>query len=861
MLRQFEAIKSQHRDAILLFRLGDFYEMFGADARDGARLLGLTLTQRQGTPMCGVPHHAARSYIARLLELGRKVAICEQVGEPDGRTLTERRVVEVVSPGSVYEPDFLDSRANNYLVAAAVERDTLALGWCDVSTGELTLAAFPAGGEPDAALDQILARLSPREILLQESLVESSRVAARLVRRDSGIVANRIPDWSFSIDAGERRLSETLAVRNLAGFGFSPGDAELFTAAPLLDYLEHNARHALGHLHTVRRFREDDVVVLDEATIRSLELVRSMRDDSGEFTLLAVIDQCRTAMGSRLLRRSLLAPPRDRGEIERRLDRVEALYIAQGTLERVRRLLDDGYDLERLVGRLGVEKAHPKDLIAIARTVTVCHELAEVVPEVFPAPPGDGAAQRDLIDRILATLDDDPPIAVSDGGVIRDGADPEVDRLRALSAGSRQVLEEYLETLRRSTGIGSLKLKYNRMLGHFLELPRSQASRVPEEFIRRQTLATAERFTTTRLSELETEINNASDAAREREQELFLALRERVAGESAALLSIATWLAECDMLAALASCATRSGYRRPRLVDEPIVAIDGGRHPVVEAHMPSGSFVSNDVHLGNDARFALITGPNMAGKSTVLRQTALIAILAHVGSFVPADDATIGTIDRIFCRVGANDNIARGESTFLVEMSETSNILRNATAASLVVMDEVGRGTSTHDGLAIAWAVVEHLLERIAARTLFATHYHELAGIDHPDLVHLAMAVRHTDDEVVFLKKLRPGTADRSYGVDVARLAGLPDTVIARARVLLAEFESGAAPAGRPAAEVGLAHASRTGSAAHASDTTLPGLFSAEELLATELRGLDPDSLTPREALDLIYRWRTSLGR
>jgi DNA mismatch repair protein MutS len=887
MFQQYERIKSRHRDAIVLFRLGDFYEMFGADARDGARILGLTLTHRQHMPMCGVPHHAARSYIHKLLHSGRKVAICEQTSTPDGKGITDRDVVEVLSPGAVFDLDYLDPRVSNFIVAVCRIDAHIAVGWCDISTGELEIAAYPvddAPGTADGIVSRELARLAPREILVQESLLESTRTLSRLLTEEGSVVVNRLPDWAFHREQSLRRLTELFAVRTLRGFGVEDDDPALAPAGALIDYLQDNARHVLGHISRLRRHVDATTVILDDATIRNLELTRNMHDGGAGYTLIEVLDECATAMGSRLLRRRILAPARDVAEITTRLDRVEELYHDQTRLQSLRRDLARAHDLERLVGRLGVDKAHPKDVLAIASTLSAAATVFAAIPGWYRQNPEEEETLASLERTIRETLADEPAVALNEGGIIRPGFDRDLDELRQVRTESRRILNEYLEEQRKATGVSSLKIKYNRVLGHFFEVPASQAARLPEAFIRRQSLANAERFTTTRLGELEDRINNAGESADEREQELFLALRRTAAQAIPLLTTVAGRLAEVDVAATMAYVATIRGYRRPRLVDEALLEIVGGRHPVVEMHLPPGEFVDNDVTLRADGmRFALITGPNMAGKSTVLRQTALITLLAHVGAFVPAEEARIGLVDRIFCRVGASDNIARGESTFLVEMNETSNILRNATDRSLVIMDEVGRGTSTHDGLAIAWAVTEYLLNDARCRTLFATHYHELASLRHPGFAALGMAVEHSATSLVFLKKLRPGGGDRSYGVDVARMAGLPETVVDRARTILAGLEGGSFPQGglsgvaggeeggeaampRGAAP-GAAASGATGTASTTPGAAPPapprpdGLFDPLELLHSELLSVEPDTLTPRQALDLIYRWKNDLKR
>ena len=853
MLEQYERIKARHRDAILLFRLGDFYEMFGDDAHDGARILGLTLTRRQSTAMCGVPHHAAVSYIHRLLHAGRKVAICEQTSTPDGKNLTSREVVEVLSPGAVFDLDYLDPRSSNYLLALARAGDRITSAWCDISTGELGITAAFAEEDAEQVLRRELARIAPNEVLVQESLLESSRTLAAQAGPDSRMVVNRIPDWGFSRDDSRRRLEEILGVVSLAGYGIDDDDPALTPVSALLDYLEDNARHVLRHIGGVHRHRDETRLLLDDSTIRNLELLRNLQDRGDSYTLISVLDECSTAMGSRRLRREVLAPPRDAETIRLRLNQVADLYHRQTDLQSLRLALGAVHDLERLVGRLGVEKAHPKDILGIARTVAAAETVAARIPEWFAGPnalllttPEEAGTLRALADRICRTLDDEPAVALKEGGIIRAGYDEQLDQLRALRSDSRRILDEYLQEQRALTGIGSLKIKYNRVLGHFFELPASQSARLPQEFVRRQSLAQVERFTTPRLADLEDRINNAAEQADSREQELFLQLRSEAADTIPLLSALARRLAEVDMAAGLAHAATRNGWVRPELSERSLLEITGGRHPVVERHLPAGDFVENDLTLEpEETRFLLITGPNMAGKSTVLRQTALIVLMAHIGSFVPARSATIGLTDRIFCRVGASDNIARGESTFLVEMNETSNILRNAGPKSLVIMDEVGRGTSTHDGQAIAWSVSEYLLEQVRARTLFATHYHELSALEHPHFAAQGMAVEHSGDRIVFLKKLRAGVGDRSYGIDVARMAGLPEAVINRARVILDELErsSPESPTITPPNEEPTAE-----------------LFSPRDYILSELASLDPDRIAPREALEFIYRWRSQLG-
>ena len=862
MMRQYQELKSAHADATLLFRLGDFYEMFGEDAQRGAAILGLTLTKRQEVPMCGVPYHAARGYIARLLRAGIKVAVCEQISlQSDTPGLAERQVVEVLSPGTVFEDDYLESDRNNYLMAVAVSGSLFVAAWIDASTGEFMVAERPLvrGGEAlDTLLQREIARLSPAELLLQESLTEQSSYARALYGERGTRIVSRYPDWSFDPAIGHRRLCELFGTENLQGFGFVPRDAVLGPVAVLLDYLEHNARHLLRHVRTIVRHEDERLVILDESTQRNLELIRNLNDGSKQFTLLSVLDHTLNPMGGRLLRRRICAPSRDLAEIERRTSRVEALYRNQPVLSHVRSVLRGAFDLERLIGRLGVDKAHPRDIRAIADTVAVALELHAHLTERLSVPlldvrndPSIERSARELADRIHATLVDEPPVIATEGGIVRDGVDPEIDRLRALESDGRAILEAYVEEERRRSNINTLRLRHNRVLGHFFEVSRAAAAKVPTHFVRRQSLANAERFGTDRLSELEQQIAGAGASAAEREQELFEQLRNHTAQRIGELHAVAAALAELDVTQSLAHAATRHGYTRATLVEEPIVRIEEGRHPVVEAARPAGEFVPNSIRLEQlTPRFALITGPNMAGKSTVLRQTALIVLMAHIGSFVPAAHAVVGQTDRIFCRVGASDNIARGESTFLVEMNETSLILRNATRASLVIMDEVGRGTGTRDGLSIAWAVSEYLLHKIGARTLFATHYHELARIEHPALLRLKMAVDHSGERIIFLKRLEEGAGDRSYGIDVALMAGIPREVINRARLLMEKLDT--------THNVSPEQPELFDAPFEIAADAQPGrsVFDETELqILSELNALQPDELTPRRALELLYEW------
>lgn len=852
LMEQYRRIKSSHREEILFFRLGDFYEMFERDALEVSALLNLTLTKRQDAPMCGIPYHAAHSYISRLLKAGRKIAICEQTSTPGNlRGLMDREVVEIITPGTTVEEDYLDSRSNNYLVSIGRVRDTLGLAYVDVSTGEF--CALSVREDAPATLRKELFRLAPREALVQQSLLDDPEIAQILHERE-GLILNRFPDWSYDLAEAAAALKSRFGVASLKGFGFSDDDPALAPAGVLVRYLEDALRGAVPYLEGLRSRREESFADIDESAQRNLEIDRNLQDGGRAFTLLDVLDSTRTAMGARLLKQWLLRPLRDPEAVRRRLDAVEGLYRNQRTLEKLRTCLGACLDLERLASRVALDKAHAKDLLGVKISLDTIRDAADLLREearsapelalgLDPETESELRAAADLIGRSIL---DEPSVLLTEGNLIRPGFDPELDALRDLRDSSRSVLESYLEEERAATGIQNLKIRYNRILGYYLEVTKGGLSQVPSHFIRRQSLSTGERYTTDRLADLESRINGAQERIVERERERFLEIRGAVKVSVPRLLEAARACARVDCLASFAYTATARGYTRPEVVDSGVLRIVEGRHPVVEANLAGGGFVPNDVFLDSrGVSFALITGPNMAGKSTYLRQNALIVLLAQAGSFVPAGEAEIGVVDRIFCRVGAQDNLARGESTFLVEMHETAYILNNAGPRSLVIMDEVGRGTGTLDGLAIAWAAAEYLLDVLGCRTLFATHYHELTALDHPKLVNRSLAVRESDGEVVFLKRVVEGPAAGSYGLHVAGLAGIPAPVLARAREV----------------RENLARKERDlpGSVRRPAEPAQAALFSNEDLVLEELRSLDPDRITPLEALSRLARLKKLL--
>jgi len=862
MLDQYRRIKARHRDEILFFRLGDFYEMFNEDAQEASTLLDLTLTKRQGQPMCGIPYHAAKAYIARLLKAGKKVAICEQRPIAGKRGLMDREVVEVITPGTTVEDDYLEQSSNNYIADICLLKEYLCFAYLDVSTGEFKAYSIASheGEKSGEAIRAELYRLSPRELLVQQSVLDQPKFFQ--VIRESGATIEPQPDWAYDPIHSLEVLKKKFGLASLKGFGFEDQDPALATAGHLLEYVQEMIHRDCLHVRALLRYEQQQFVLLDEATKRNLELVKNLSDSTRRDTLLDVIDRTRTAGGTRLLRQSLFQPLRERVQIEARLEAVAFLYHNQLLLGEVRKTLYGVLDIERLISRLAVDKANAKDLRALRDSLDAGLSLFRMLEAAAPPlglkpamSPEHIQACRRVIDTIDEAILDDPSVVLTEGNLIRDGYNDELDDLRNTHRNTQAVLETYLEEEKERSGIQNLRIRYNRVIGYYLEVTKGNLANVPEHFIRRQSLVGGERYTTDRLADLESKINGAQERIIELEKRLFLETREHIKKYIPALLECSHSISQIDCLASLAQAATEHGYTRPEISENAEIEIVNGRHPVVETCLPYGDFVPNSISFSRaDQWFVLITGPNMAGKSTVLRQTALIVLLAHVGSFVPADAAKIGLVDKIFCRVGAQDNLARGESTFLVEMHETAFILNTATEKSLVIMDEVGRGTGTLDGVSIAWAVSEYLIRRIGCRTLFATHYHQLTTMAIPGIRNMMMSVIEHDGDVSFPKRLEEGASSGSYGIHVARLAGLPDEVIVRASAIEAHLGT---------LERGLIEGTRGG--AVSEKTTPPAaeepqgsraafdeLFSREDLVIAELKNLEPDTITPLKALQIL---------
>jgi DNA mismatch repair protein MutS len=849
---QYRRIKRDHPGEVLFFRLGDFYEMFAEDALEVSALLNLTLTSRNGQPMCGIPYHASRTYIARLLKLGKKVAVCEQISEP-GKGLVERKVVEVITPGTAVDDDYLDKGNANYLAALAAGRAVLSLACIDISSGDFRATSFPR--ENSAKLRQELEGLQIREIIVQESLLEKKGDLALAILERSGLVVNRWADWLFDQQRGRDRLCRQFNIPNLRSFGLDDSSPEIIAAGALLDYLDDTAKSVLPHVRGLVVYQDSEYTGIDESTQRNLELVKNLREGDSRYSLLEVMDETLTAMGRRLLKWRILHPLRDVAAIMARFDMVEMFYRDQGILGVLRDILNKTPDLERLTGRVAMDRAHGKDMLAIKNSLDSLDQILPVIQEFplsfenprirdFDSRRGGFARLLDLRELLARALAEDPSVLLTEGNLIRDGYNDELDEAKKLRDNGRQLLEDYLEEERQKTGIPGLKIRYNRIIGYYMEVSKIHLNRVPPHFIRRQGIAGGERFTTNRLSAMESEINGAQDRIIELERTLFLNLRDIVKGSLGDLSATAVLLAELDAAQSMARAATVRRWVRPKVEEGSALRVLEGRHPVVEAHLPQGEFIPNDVTLEADLSFVLITGPNMAGKSTYLRMTALIVLMAQAGSFVPAREALVGIADRIYCRVGASDNLARGESTFLSEMNETAYILNTATDKSLVIMDEVGRGTGTKDGLSIAWAVCEDLLDRVKCRTLFATHYHELSLITHPRLANRSMDVLNRDGEILFLRRIKEGPSAESYGLHVARLAGLSTAVLGRAETIMDHLRD------RERQLMGLPPV---------PSQPAPKTDAMFLRLAQEISALDPDNITPMDALNLISKWKRIL--
>jgi len=857
MMAQYQRLKKKYQDCLLFFRMGDFYEMFYEDATIAARILGITLTSRAHgksakVPLAGVPWHSADTYVARLIKAGYKVAICEQIEDASqAKGIVKRDVVQVVTPGTTVSDRVLSQERNNYLVAIDQRDGLTGLAVVDLSTGEFELQELE-----DSHLEGTLERLAPAEVLVPTGKEKAYRdLIARLL---PAAAVSTMDDWRFAHDQAYQTLIGHFQTTSLKGFGCENLPLAVGAAGAALQYLKDNQRSALSHIRSLSTVSPSDYMILDATTVRNLEILRPLREGVKGATLGSVLHRVKTSMGARLLERWLRQPLLSRERIEERLDAVQDLVDDASVRRELGTSLKDIADLERLIGKVGCGRANARDLNALKDSLEIIpkikKDLGESSAGLLKETRDRLSEMRPVVEIIGSSLVDDPPMALNDGGLIRDGYHQELDDLRQVSGEGKGWIARLQEEERQRTGIRSLKVGYNKVFGYYIEVTKPNLSKVPETFIRKQTLTSAERFITPELKEQEARVLGAEDRIKELEYKLFLEIREQVGAAAGEIQNNARLLSRLDVLISLAAVAVENDYCRPVVDEGEQIVIRQGRHPVVEKLIQGEEFVPNDTLLDNHSdQILIITGPNMAGKSTYLRQVGLIVLLAQMGSFVPAREARIGLVDRIFTRVGASDSLATGESTFLVEMNETANILHNATPRSLLLLDEIGRGTSTFDGLSIAWAVAEyiHNTSGLSAKTLFATHYHELTelALILPRVRNYNVAVKEWQDHVVFLRKIVEGGCDHSYGIQVARLAGLPAEVIDRAKEVLANLEEAElTPNKLPRLALG-AHAPPMAGSSQLS------LFTAGEHPVLEtLRSTDVDRITPLEALSLLHR-------
>ncbi len=872
MMQKYLETKKEYPDCILFYRLGDFYEMFFEDALTASKELEITLTGKncglkERAPMCGVPFHAVEGYLNKLVAKGYKVAICEQVEDPKmAKGLVKREVVRVVTPGTNLDTQALDETKNNYIMCIVYIADRYGVSIADVTTGDYFVTELDTERK---LLDEIH-KFTPSEIICNEAFYMTGMDFEDLKHR-LNIAIYSLDSWYFSDETAKNTLLSHFKVADVQGLGLEDYGSGTVAAGALLKYLYETQKNSLGNMTSLQLYSTGKYMIIDSSTRRNLELVETLREKQKRGSLLWVLDKTKTAMGARMIRSFVEQPLIEKAEIERRLDAIEVLKEHAMTREEIREYLNPIYDLERLIGRVTYQTANPRDLIAFKSSLEMLPFLKHLLEE-FKAPLlRDIQADLDPLEDIFALIDasiaEEPPISIRDGGILKEGYDEEIDKLRHAKTEGKGWLMELEAKERERTGIKNLRIKYNKVFGYYLEVTNSYRDMVPDDYVRKQTLTNAERFITADLKELEDIILGAEDKLVALEYEIFRDIRDKIAGEVQRIQKTAKAVAGIDVFSALALVAEHGNYCRPSLNEKGVIDIKNGRHPVVEKMINNDIFIANDTYLDNKKqRISIITGPNMAGKSTYMRQTALIVLMAQIGSFVPAESAKIGIVDRIFTRVGASDDLASGQSTFMVEMTEVANILRNATHNSLLVLDEIGRGTSTFDGLSIAWAVVEHISnpKLLGAKTLFATHYHELTELEGKldNVNNYCIAVKEKGDDIVFLRKIVPGGADKSYGIQVAKIAGVPDSVIARAKVIaeelsahdIAEFTGRITVEGTPA--------KKRNKKLDEVDLTQMSLFDTvkDDDIIDELKDLDLGNLTPIDALNKLYQLQNKIN-
>lgn len=873
MMQQYMETKNQYPDCILFYRLGDFYEMFFEDAITASRELEITLTGKscgleERAPMCGVPYHAVDNYLNKLVAKGYKVAICEQMEDPKlTKGLVKRDVVRIVTPGTNLAPQALDETKNNYLMCIVYIADRYGLAISDITTGDYFVTELP---DSVKLMDEIY-KFMPSEIICNESFYMSGMDLDDL-RNRLGIAIYSLDSWYFDDAVCRKKLLDHFHVSSFAGLGLEDYDCGIISAGALLQYLLETQKNNLSHLTHITPYTTGKYMMLDSSTRRNLELCETLREKQKRGSLLWVLDKTRTAMGARTLRKYVEQPLIEKEEVLRRLDAVEELKNNAISREEIREYLSPVYDLERLITRITYGSANPRDLTALCSSLEMLPPIKYILEEMQSPLLGgvrdDLDTLEDLCTLIKDAVIDDPPLAMKEGGIIRDGYSEEVDTLRHAKSDGKDWLAKLEEEEREKTGIKNLKIKYNKVFGYYLEVTNSYKDLVPDYYTRKQTLANAERYITPELKELEDTILGAEDKLYALEYELYSGVRGTIAGEVERIQKTAKAVAALDVFASLALIAERNNYVRPKINEKGVIDIKDGRHPVVEKMIPNDMFISNDTYLDDKKqRISIITGPNMAGKSTYMRQAALIVLMAQLGSFVPASSANIGLVDRIFTRVGASDDLASGQSTFMVEMTEVANILRNATSKSLLILDEIGRGTSTFDGLSIAWAVVEYISDThlLGAKTLFATHYHELTELEGKieNVNNYCIAVKEKGDDIVFLRKIVKGGADKSYGIQVAKLAGVPDIVIERAKEIVEELSD--EDITTRVSEIAVKeHESKKKSKVKKYDEVDIAQMSLFDTVKDgdvleELKNIDVGNLTPIDALNTIYRLQNKL--
>lgn len=878
MMERYKEVKAENPGAMLLFRMGDFYELFYEDAQNAARVLGLTLTSRDKNsenpiPMAGFPYHQLDNYLQKLIQNGFRAAICDQVEDPKkAKGMVRREVTRVVTPGTLTDDQLLDPRESNFIASVAPAKETLGLAWLEVSTGRFLVAEI----EP-ALLQDELARIRPAECIVPDEVAGAGQLP--VARPDlGGPVLTGRPAWCFSREESRRLLTEHFGTRTLEGFDVEDDSPAVTAAGALLEYIRDTQRAALGHIIRLESYRRSRHMTIDEATRRSLELTHTMRDGQRQQSLLGTIDETCTPMGARMLADWLSSPLMDLRQIGDRLDAVEEFVGELSLRDSLREALKSMYDLQRLTSRVATGRCTPRDLTCLSATLG---QLPRLKAQLTKRRSSRLATLEQRIDlcaearhAIAETIVDEPPVTVADGGVIREGFNQQLDELRDLAKGGKQWIASYQAKESERTGIPNLKIGFNKVFGYYLEVTAAHWSKVPEDYIRKQTLKNQERYITPELKEYEDKVLRAEDQSKALEQEVYGKLKDEVAEHVTRLLNTADALAEVDVFAGLASLAATAGYCRPEVTEDSVLDIREGRHPVLDRLMPAGEFVPNDVRLGLDSlapeaemaeakgttanengRVQIITGPNMAGKSTYIRQAALLTVMAQMGSFVPASEARIGIADRVFARVGASDELGKGQSTFMVEMTETARILNSASNRSVVILDEIGRGTSTYDGISLAWSITEFLHDETQCRTMFATHYHELTDLTRT-LKHASnwhVAVQENNDDVIFLHRVVEGAAGRSYGIHVARLAGVPRTVTERATKILDALEN------QHVAEDG-----KTGVPKRETRRQRKRQLSLfewpEDPLLDEIRQMNVDEMSPRQAMDELYRLRQQLS-